>query len=73
MIAARVAAQLTPDATLCVRREKGGFGELRVAIDGVDVVDSNRFWYPTPSSVVSKVHSYLEGSTPADASTSSDR
>ncbi len=73
MIAARVAAQLARDETLNVRRQKGGLGELRVAIDGVDVVDSNRFWYPTPSSVVSKVLSYLEGSAPADVSSSTDR
>ena len=59
MIAARVAAVLSKDTTLRVRREKGGMGELRVAVDGNDVVDSNRLWYPKPSSVVNKVRSYL--------------
>ena len=66
MIAARVAAQLSRDPNLEVRREKGGLGELRVAVDGLDVVDSSRFWYPTPSSVLAKIHTHLESSVPFD-------
>jgi hypothetical protein len=50
-----VAAQLAEDPDLEVRRERGGLGELRVTVDGRDVVDTNRLWYPTPSSVVTKV------------------
>jgi len=59
MIAARVAAQLEGDATLDVRKVKGGLGELRVTVDGTDVVDTNRLWYPTPTSVVERVRAHL--------------
>lgn len=54
-----MAAQLTTDPTLEVHRKKGGLGELRVVVDGKDVVDTNRLLYPTPSSVVKKVRAYL--------------
>ena len=57
-----MAAQLAADTTLEVRRQRGGLGELRVVVDGTDVVDSNRLWYPTPSSVVERVRAYLHGS-----------
>ena len=60
-----MAAQLATDATLEVRRHKGGLGELRVAVDGTDVVDTNRLWYPTPSSVAERVRAYLRGAAPA--------
>ena len=60
MIAARVAATLAQDHDLDVRRQKGGLGELRVSVDGVDAVDSNPFLYPTPTSVVAKVRAHLE-------------
>ena len=65
MIAARVAAQLRADANLSVQRQKGGLGELRVTVDGADVVDTNRMWYPTPTSVVDRVRAYLRESSPA--------
>ena len=52
VIAARVAAELASDSTLEVHRQTGGLGELRVQVDGTDVVDTNRLWYPTPASVV---------------------
>ena len=65
MIAARVAAQLSADASLSVQRQKGGLGELRVTVDGMDVVDTNRMWYPTPTSVVDRVRAYLRESPPA--------
>ena len=64
MIAARVAAQLTADTQLDVHRHQGGLGELRVVIDGHDVVDSSWFMYPTPTAVVGKVQAYL-ATTPA--------
>jgi len=61
MIAARVAAQLAADPALDVHRRKGGLGELRVVVDGARVVDTNRLWYPTPSSVVERVRAHLSG------------
>jgi hypothetical protein len=60
-----VAAQLSADKTLDVRRLRGHLGELRVVVDGVDVVDGNPLWYPTPSSVVTRVRRHLEQSAPA--------
>jgi hypothetical protein len=60
-----VAAQLSEDNQLDVHRQRGGLGELRVVIDGHDVVDSNRFFYPTPTAVVRKVQAYLATSPPA--------
>ena len=59
MIAARVAAELSADPTLEVHRQTGGLGELRVQVDGADVVNTNWLWYPTPASVVAKVNAYL--------------
>ena len=66
MIAARVAAELSADPSLEVHRQTGGLGELRVQVDGTDVVDTNRLWYPSPTSVVERVHAYLDraGTTP---------
>ena len=60
-----MAAQLATDSTLAVRRHRGGLGELRVVVDGTDVVDQNRFLYPTPASVTERVRAYLRGSAPA--------
>ena len=59
MIAARVAAELTANTALDVHRQSGGLGELRVQVDGANVVDTNRLWYPTPASVVARVNAYL--------------
>ena len=61
LIAARVAAQLSEDPSLTVTRTRGDLGELRVAVDGADVVTTNPFWYPTPGSVVARVREYLAG------------
>lgn len=58
-----MAAQLSKNGELDVRREKGRLGELRVAIDGEDVVDSSVFAYPTPGAVVKKVQLHLGGRT----------
>jgi hypothetical protein len=57
-----VAAQLTEDKSLIVRRIKGRLGELRVAVDDVDVVKTNPLWYPTPTSVIEQVREHLAGS-----------
>jgi hypothetical protein len=54
-----VAAQLGRDPTLDVHRHKGGLGELRVSVDGTDVVDTSRLWYPSPASVVDRVQAHL--------------
>ena len=59
MLAARVAATLAQDGTLAVERHRGGLGELRVDVDGMTVVDTNRLWYPTPTSIVEKVRAHL--------------
>ena len=60
-----MAARLSRDTNLTVRRQRGGFGELRVAVDGVDVVDSSRLAYPTPGGVVKRVENYLAQKTEA--------
>jgi hypothetical protein len=59
-----VAAQLGTDPDLHVVRRKGGLGELRVVVDGRDVVDTNRLWYQTPRSVVDEVRRYLASQAP---------
>ena len=61
-IAARVAAQLSEDPSLTVTRKRGDLGELRVAVDGADVVTTNPFGYPTPASVVARVREHLAAS-----------
>jgi hypothetical protein len=63
-----VAAQLAADKSLEVRRQKGHLGELRVVVDGTNVVDNNPLWYPTPGSVVARVRQYLEQSAPDTSS-----
>ncbi len=55
-----MAAQLSADASLAVNRHEGHLGELRVAVDGADVVDNNPLWYPTPASVVARVREYID-------------
>ena len=52
-------AQISKESAVNVKREKGKFGELRIAIDDVDVVDVNPLWYPLPGSVIAKVKAYL--------------
>jgi hypothetical protein len=54
-----VAAQLSTDPSLTVTRTRGDLGELRVAVDGADVVTTNPFGYPTPASVVARVREHL--------------
>jgi hypothetical protein len=57
-----VAAQLAKEPGVEVSRTKGRLGELRVVVDGTDVVETNALWYPTPSSVVERIRSYLRES-----------
>jgi hypothetical protein len=60
-----VAAQLAKEPGVEVSRTKGHLGELRVAVDGKDVVETSPLWYPTPSSVVERIRTYLRESPPA--------
>ena len=38
---------------------KGGLLELSVAVDGKKVVDTNRLWYPLPSSLSKRTREFL--------------
>ena len=58
-MAASVAAQLSKEYDVEVATAKGGLGEFSVFIDGQKVIDTNRFWYPTPHKVVAKVLNLL--------------
>ena len=58
-MAARVAAELDKEPGIEVEKVKGGLGEFSVSIDDRKVVDTSRFWYPTPSKVVQKVRTAL--------------
>lgn len=57
-MAARVAAQLSNE-NVKVNTVRGGLGEFSVSIDDQKVVDTNRFWYPTPGKVVTEVRKLL--------------
>ena len=39
---------------------KGGLLELSVAIEGEKVIDTNKLWYPLPSTLVKKTSQLLE-------------
>lgn len=54
-----MAAQLKKEGELEVETVRGGLGELSVSIGDRKVVDTNRFWYPTPGSVLKKVRAAL--------------
>lgn len=58
-MAARVAAELRKEGGIEVEKVRGGLGEFSVFIDDRKVIDTNRFWYPTPGKVVSKVRTLL--------------
>ena len=38
---------------------KGGLLELSVEVDGKKVVDTNRLWYPLPSSLAKRTREFL--------------
>jgi hypothetical protein len=61
MVAARVAARLRKDG-MDVELKRGGFGELRVSVDGRDVYDGNRLLYSMPGRIVRIVREALTGS-----------
>jgi len=62
-MAARVAAQLSKENGVEVETVKGGLGEFSVYINGQNVIDTNRLWYPTPSKVVAKTGKLLAKET----------
>ena len=39
---------------------KGGFLELSVGVDGEKMIDTNRLWYPLPSSLLRKTRELLD-------------
>jgi len=61
IIAARVAAELKKDPEMQVETVRGGLGEISVLVDDRKVVDTNRLWYPRPSSVVKRVRAAIAG------------
>jgi hypothetical protein len=60
-MASRVAAQLREENNAQVDVVRGGLGEFSVYIDDRRVIDTNRFWYPTPSKIVRKIQALLAG------------
>jgi hypothetical protein len=54
-----VAARLKEEDGVEVETVPGGLGELSVSIDDRKVVDTNRFWYPTPGGFLRKVRAAL--------------
>jgi hypothetical protein len=58
-MAASVAAELANDKEVEVETVRGGLGEFSVYIDGEKIIDTNRFWYPTPAKVVAKTRARL--------------
>ena len=60
-MASRVAAQLRKETAAQVELVRGGIGEFSVYVDDRKVMDTNRFWYPTPSKVVEKIRAVLLG------------
>lgn len=58
-MASRVAAQLQKENNVAVETFRGGLGEFSVYLDEQKVVDTSRFWYPSPNKVVKKVQALL--------------
>ena len=40
---------------------KGGFLELSVGVDGEKLIETNRLWYPLPSSLLKETRELLDG------------
>jgi hypothetical protein len=51
---------LRKDNDVQVEVKKGDFLELSVEIDGQKVIETNRLWYPLPSSLVKRTRELLE-------------
>jgi hypothetical protein len=58
-MAARVAAELSKAPGVNAVIVRGGLGEFSVNLDGRQILDTNRFWYPTPGKVIAKVRAEL--------------
>ena len=58
-MASRVAAQLRKENNAQVEVVRGGLGEFSVYVDDRKVIDTNRFWYPTPGKVVRKIQALI--------------
>jgi hypothetical protein len=54
-----VAEQLKAEDDVEVEVIKGGLLELSVGIDGEKMIETNRLWYPLPSSLVRKTRKLL--------------
>jgi hypothetical protein len=50
---------LSRDSEVQVEVIKGDFLELSVDIDGQKVIETNRLWYPLPSSLVRRTRELL--------------
>lgn len=59
MMASRVAAQLNKESNVEAETVKGGLGEFSIYIAEQKVIDTNRFWYPTPNKIVQKIQVLL--------------
>jgi len=56
-----VAAELRKQPALDVTVQRGGLGELTVLVDGREIVNSSRFWYPNPWTVMRRVREAVRG------------
>jgi hypothetical protein len=54
-----VAEELRKDDGLDVEVVKGGILELSVDVDGERALETNRLWYPLPSSMVKETREFL--------------
>lgn len=54
-----MAEQLRKENDVEVEVVKGGLLELSVAVDGKKVLDTNRLWYPLPSSLAKRTREFL--------------
>ena len=55
-----MAEQLKQASDVEVEVLKGGFLELSVGVDGEKMIDTNRLWYPLPSSLLRKTRELLD-------------
>ena len=55
-----MAEELKKSKDVEVEVVKGGLLELSVGIDGEKLIDTNRLWYPLPSSLVRKTRELLD-------------
>jgi len=56
-----VAAELRKEPAVDVTVQRGGLGELTILVDGREIVDSSRFWYPNPWTVMRRVREAVRG------------